>query len=85
VTTLKKIFNFLLLGLLVIGFVAFSGCADKTVEETVNETTTTVNETITTANETVVPIVAETTTEVVNNTTKVVNETVTKIVNETTI
>lgn len=78
-TTLKKIFNFLLLGLLVIGFVAFSGCADKNVEETVNNTTTTVKETInTTVNETVVPIVAETTTTIVNETTEIVNETINK-------
>ncbi|WP_321418274.1 hypothetical protein [uncultured Methanomethylovorans sp.] len=68
--------NFLILGLLVMGLVAISGCADKTVEKTVNETTTAVNETTTTTvNETVVPIVNETTTTTVNETTEVVNKT----------
>ncbi len=40
---MKKVLNFLVLGLLLVGLVAISGCADKTtdttVEETANETT----------------------------------------------
>jgi len=80
--------NFLLLGLLVIGFVAISGCADNAteqVEETVNETVgEAVNATEQVMNETAYPAIVEaeeTVGEILNETAEAVNETL----NETSV
>jgi hypothetical protein len=90
VITLKKMLNFIILGLLVMGMVAISGCADKAAEQTEETIAETVNETadqavnateqaVMNVTETVPAIVGEaeeTVAETVNETTEAVNETI---------
>jgi hypothetical protein len=80
---LKKMFNFLLLGLLVTGLVTISGCTDKTVEQTVgqivNETTQIVGENI---NQTVGQVVNQTKQTVGENITHTVGDTINQTVGE---
>lgn len=81
--TLKKMLNFLILGLLVMGIVAISGCADNAVEqanETMNETAgqamNATEQAVTNATENVSIVVVAGAEETVNATAAAVNETV---------